>query len=176
MSRVAKQIIKMPEGVTCTPVLGNIFCKGPKGEINVHFPDGFELVIENNSAKIDKKHPKASSAQWGTLVANLKNAIQGVTTPFEKKVSFVGVGYKAIKQGDDIELHLGYSHPIIFAHTPGVEIEIKKPTELVFRSHNKQVLGDACARMAKLRKVEPYKGKGVIVEGQFILRKEGKKK
>lgn len=176
MSRVAKQNITVPNGVTCTKSPDGILCKGPCGENLVHLPEGFELEISNGIAKIIKTRPDASSAQWGTAVSNLKNAVAGVSKVFEKNVTFVGVGYKAVKQGNDLELSLGYSHTILFKHVPGVEIELKKPTELVVRSHNKALLGEICAQLAKKREVEPYKGKGVIIEGQFILRKEGKKK
>lgn len=176
MSRVAKQSIKIPSGVECSEHAGFILCKGPLGETRVHLPDGFALEINTGEAKVSKLQEEMSSAQWGTVVANLKNAVSGVSKFFEQNVNFVGVGYKAIKQGNDLEVHLGYSHPILFKHIPGVEIEVKKPTELVFRSHDKQKLGNACAQLAKLREVEPYKGKGVIIEGQYILRKEGKKK
>jgi len=176
MSRIAKQNIKVPASVSCTKSPAGILCKGPCGENVVHLPEGFDLEIADGIAKIVRTTSEASSAQWGTVVSNLKNAVAGVTKVFEKNVTFVGVGYKAVKQGQDLELFLGYSHTILFKHVPGVEIELKKPTELTVRSHNKQLLGEVCAQLAKKREVEPYKGKGVIIEGQFILRKEGKKK
>lgn len=176
MSRVAKQIITIPSSVTCTIVGEEIVCKGAKAENRVHFPAGFSLEIKDGKCKVNRDSEAVSSALWGSLVANLKNAVAGVTNVFEQNINFVGVGYKAIKQGNNLEVHLGYSHPILFDAPAGVEIELKKPNELVLRSHNKQLLGETCSRLEKLRRAEPYKGKGVIKEGKFYIRKEGKKK
>lgn len=176
MSRIAKQNITIPSGVTCTVAEGYILCKSSQAEIKVHMPEGFELDIQNGQCKVLKKDETVPSAKWGSLVANLKNAVNGVTKKFEQNINFVGVGYKAIKQGDNLEIHLGYSHPIHFEVPAGAEIELKKPNELTVRAFDKQLLGDVCSKLEKLRKAEPYKGKGVIKEGKFYIRKEGKKK
>ncbi len=176
MSRVAKQIISIPSGVVCTIEDDKIVCKGAKASNKVHFPAGFSLEIKEGKCKVNRDSQEVSSALWGSLVANLKNAVAGVSNVFEQDINFVGVGYKAIKQGNDLEIHLGYSHPIIFKVPAGVEIELKKHNEMTLRSHDKQLLGETCSHMEKLRRAEPYKGKGVIKVGKFYIRKEGKKK
>lgn len=176
MSRVAKQVITIPNGVSCTIEGEHILCKGAKASNKVHFPAGFSLEIKDGKCKVNRDNEEVSSALWGSLVANLKNAVAGITNLFEQNINFVGVGYKAIKQGNILEIHLGYSHPIMFNIPEGVDIELKKPNEMTLRSHNKQLLGQACSNLEKLRRAEPYKGKGVIKEGKFYIRKEGKKK
>jgi len=176
MSRVAKQTIEIPSGVTCSVLENEILCKGSEGQNKVHLPEGFEVEIKDGKCKVLKAKDGISSALWGSLVSNLKNAVAGSSKKFEQAINLVGVGYKAVKQGDNLELSLGYSHTILFEVPEGVEIELKKPNELALRSHNKQLLGETCAKMEKLRKPEPYKGKGVVRVGKFYLRKEGKRK
>lgn len=176
MSRVAKQNLKISSSITLTVFEEKIICKGPFGEVIVDFPNAFELEINQDFCRVIKKNESTPNALWGTVVSNLKNAISGVTKEFEQKLTFVGVGYKAIKKDNDLEIHLGYSHPILFKAVEGVKVELTKPNELILKSHNKQLLGDICSKLEKLRKVEPYKGKGVVKEGKYYLRKEGKKK
>lgn len=176
MSRVAKQIIEIPSGVNFQVLEDHILCKGSAGENRVHLPTGFKVELKDGKVKIERANEEVSRASWGALVSNLKNAVLGSTKQFEQNINLVGVGYKAIKQGDALELHLGYSHSINFPVPEGVDIEVKKPNELTVRSHNKQALGETCAKLEKLRKPEPYKGKGVVLAGKFYLRKEGKKK
>lgn len=176
MSRVAKQIITIPTGVACSVLENYILCKGVNDSIKVHLPEGFQLQIQDGKCKVDRKSEEVSTALWGSLVANLKNAVSGVSKKFEQKINLVGVGYKAIKQGDSLEIYLGYSHSINFPIPQGVEIDLPKPNEMVLRSHDKQLLGETCSKLEKLRRAEPYKGKGVIKVGKFYLRKEGKKK
>jgi large subunit ribosomal protein L6 len=176
MSRIARQNIKIPTEVTCLVMDDHILCKGALGENIVHMPQGFVLEINNGMCKVNRVNDKVDVAKWGSLVSNLKNAILGVTKKFEQNITFSGVGYKAIKHGSILEVHLGYSHAIMFDIPNDVQIDLKKPNEMVLSSHNKQLLGETSARLEKLRKPEPYKGKGVIREGKFYIRKEGKSK
>lgn len=176
MSRVAKQNIALPKDVKCDVQNNEVICSGPCGINRVYFPNGFELKIDGDSCRVDRKSENVSSMMWGSIVSNLKNAIAGVFKVFTQDINLVGVGYKAIQKDGALEIHLGYSHPIMFAVPEGVKIELKKANELTLSSHNKQLLGETCSKLEKLRKVEPYKGKGVVKVGKFYVRKEGKKK
>lgn len=176
MSRVARQSIKIPNEVTCSVMKDHILCKGTFGENKVHMPEGFLLELKDGVCKVERINDKVDVAKWGSLVSNLKNAILGLTKKFEQKITFSGVGYKAIKHASALEVHLGKSHHDMFDIPNGVEVDLKKPNEMIFSSHDKQLLGETCARLEKLRKPEPYKGKGVIREGKFYIRKEGKSK
>ena len=143
----------------------------------VSIPEGF-IVKQNEGKVFVEPYDKASCnrALWGTVTRNLFQAIQGLNKPFEKKVNLVGVGYKAVLQGKVLVLDLGYSHKIEYNMPDDVEVKIEKPTELVFSSSSKQRLGQVVSEIMQYRKPEPYKGKGVIPEGRYIVRKEGKKK
>jgi len=176
MSRIAKQNLKIPNSVECLQIGNNVVCRGPLGEINLNLPEDCSLSISGSDCKVINGG-KLSSCMHGTIVANLKNALLGVMSKFEKKIKLVGVGYKVSKTNNCLNFNLGYSHAIEVDVPEKVEVEVlKNQTDLILKSIDKRELGDFCAKLAKLRKVEPYKGKGVVIEGQFILRKEGKRK
>ncbi len=180
MSRIAKQKINIPSGVSCEVLGSKVVCQGPLGKNTIDFPDYLKLNLENNgsalTAFVTSVNDQISSALVGSAVANLKNAVTGVVAGFKQQINFVGVGYKGIKNNNIFEVSLGYSHTIKFEIPEGVDLEVKKPNEFLLSSSNKQLLGDVCSKLEKLRKVEPYKGKGVVKVGKFYLRKEGKKK
>jgi large subunit ribosomal protein L6 len=173
MSRIGKQQLTIPPGVSCSVIDDYVVCIGPQGKNTTKLPNGFSLQINGESCRVQSNE---ASAMWGTVVANLKNAITGVYKQFSQQINLVGVGYKAVKQGEILDLSLGYSHPVKFQIPQGVCVEVKKPTELLVTSCDKALLGRACALLAGLRKVEPYKHKGVHVVGRYYVKKEGKKK
>ena len=176
MSKIAKQIINVPGDVNLKFEIDNVLFKGPLGEVLIKTSDDFSIDLKDNFLSVIKKRDSASSCMHGTIAAHCKNAIIGVTKQFSKKVTLFGVGFKVLKQENVLEFYLGYSHSIKIEIPSTLSVDILKPTEMIVKSCDKLILGDFCAKLAKLRKVEPYKGKGVILEGKYIKRKEGKRK
>lgn len=191
MSRVGKKSIVIPSNVTCNLDGSIVTFKGPLGTISINIPDGLKFKKqepgicaenENSGQKkesfcfIEKDENFENSALWGTVAANVRNAINGVSVGFSKQMSLVGVGYKVQKIGNNLEFSLGYSHSIKFDVHPDIEVIVENPTKFSVRGKSKKTVGEVCSDIAKLRKVEPYKGKGVIIAGRFFERKEGKKK
>jgi len=148
------------------------------GKVQTFFvPEGFVVKQEEGKIFVEPVNKETCNrAMWGTLTRNLFQIIKGLEKPFERRVTLNGVGYKAVLQGKKLVLDLGYSHKVEYLLHDDVNVKIEKPTELVFSSISKQKLGQTVSEIMKYRKPEPYKGKGVIPEGHFVLRKEGKKK
>jgi len=151
--------------------------KGPKGELKVVLNDQVLAKMEQGGIKVDPKDKsKLARSSWGmsrTLVANL---ITGVTVGYSKSLEITGVGYRAALNGKALQLNLGYSHDVIYAVPAGIEIKVPKPTEIVISGIDKQRVGQVAAEIREYRGPEPYKGKGVKYTGEYIFRKEGKKK
>ncbi|MCR5225196.1 MAG: 50S ribosomal protein L6 [Alphaproteobacteria bacterium] len=177
MSRIGKHPISIPAGVDVAFKDGVISGKGKNG--------GFEFKVHNcvhteiADGKIVFKpcdDTKFSRAMWGTCRAVVADAIQGLSTLFVKKVNLVGVGYKASVQGKNLVLQLGYSHDVIFEIPEGIKVACESPTLIAVSGADKQLVGEVIKKLQKHRPPEPYKGKGVIIEGQYVYRKEGKKK
>ncbi|HEV7462956.1 MAG TPA: 50S ribosomal protein L6 [Methyloceanibacter sp.] len=177
MSRIGKKPVAIPGGVTAAVNGQEVKVKGPKGELK-------HVLVDDIIAKLDKSEieiamredTKRARAMWGmsrTLVANL---IAGVTEGFTKKLDITGVGYRAAVQGSNLQLQLGYSHDISYPIPQGIQVVCPKPTEIVITGIDKQKVGQVAAEIRHYRPPEPYKGKGVRYAGEFILRKEGKKK
>jgi large subunit ribosomal protein L6 len=203
MSRIGKLAISVPAGVTVSVSGQTIKAKGPKGELSLDLPEvitpkleGGELsvmpradlmkaandLIEAAKAK-GKRPPTLAEAldpnartQWGTARARASNLVDGVTKGYSKTLELVGVGYRAQMQGTDLKLALGYSHDVIFKAPKGITIASAKPTEIVITGADKQAVGQAAAEIKKFRPPEPYKGKGIRLQGEYVRRKEGKKK
>jgi len=143
----------------------------------VSVPAGFIVKQDDGKVFVEPVNKKTCNrSMWGTVTRNVFQTIKGLDKPFEKKVTLNGVGYKATLQGKNLVLDLGYSHKVEYLLHDDVNVKVEKPTELVFSSLSKQKLGQTVSEIMKYRKPEPYKGKGVIPEGYFVLRKEGKKK
>ena len=174
MSRIGKKLINIPSSVKVDLQETRINVSGPLGSLEVEMLDGLSVEVEGNNCSVINNSAKSSF--WGTLSANLKNAIEGVSSGFSKTINLVGVGYKAVKTGNGIQLNLGYSHPIDFEVDSKVSFDLPSQTKIIFKSYDKTLLGEVCSKVKKMRKVEPYKGKGVHLEGDFVLRKEGKNK
>ena len=177
MSRIAKNPIIIPEKTSVDISNDFLNIKGNHGEINFHIPVGFKVEKNENliSVKTEKESLK-EDPKWGTLRANLANAVKGVSEGYSKKLELVGTGYKANIAGDILKLSLGYSHEINYNIPKDVKIECIKQNIIKIFSHNKEILGRVAAEIRSYRKPEPFKGKGVKYENEFIFRKEGKKK
>jgi large subunit ribosomal protein L6 len=177
MSRIGKKPVLLPSGVTAAVDGQAVRIKGMKGELRFVVPDDVSVVMEKGAIKVDPRSPsKQARALWGTARARIANLIEGVTKGYEKRLEISGVGYRAAAQGKVLKLALGYSHEIDFAVPEGVTAATPRPTEIVLTGIDKQRVGQAAAEIRALRKPEPYKGKGVKYVGEFVFRKEGKKK
>jgi large subunit ribosomal protein L6 len=177
MSRIGKKAVPVPAGVTASVNGQLVSVKGPKGELKVVLNDQVLAKMEQGGIKVDPKDKsKLARSSWGmsrTLVANL---VTGVTVGYSKSLEISGVGYRAALNGKALQLNLGYSHDVTYAIPAGIEIKVPKPTEIVISGIDKQRVGQVAAEIREYRGPEPYKGKGVKYAGEYIFRKEGKKK
>jgi large subunit ribosomal protein L6 len=177
MSRVGKKPVPVPSGVTANVSGTTINVKGPKGALSLVFDDRVAVQMDKGEIKVDPKdESKAARALWGTTRANLNNIMTGVTQGFERKLEITGVGYRASVQGKNLQLALGYSHDVLYPIPEGIAVVTPKPTEIVVSGIDKKKVGQVAAEIRAYRPPEPYKGKGVRYAGEFIFRKEGKKK
>jgi large subunit ribosomal protein L6 len=177
MSRVGKKPVAVPAGVTASVTGQNVRVKGAKGELSFSAPEEVVVAMDNGQITVTPKgQDKRSRAMWGMSRAQVANLMVGVSNGFEKKLEITGVGYKAAVQGKILKLSLGYSHDIDYEIPAGITIVTPKPTEINISGIDKQVVGQTAAEIRDYRGPEPYKGKGVRYAGEFIFRKEGKKK
>ncbi|KRG75148.1 50S ribosomal protein L6 [Stenotrophomonas ginsengisoli] len=174
MSRVAKKPVALSKGVELTVAPELITVKGPKGTLSVPKSAGIEVVVEDGVATLKTENAELV-ALTGTIRAILSNMVKGVTEGFEKKLELVGVGYRAAMQGKDLNLSLGFSHPVVFVAPEGVTLSTPTQTEILVQGADKQAVGEAAAKIRGYRPPEPYKGKGVKYAGEVIIRKEAKK-
>lgn len=174
MSRVAKKPIALPKGVELNIQADHISAKGPKGTLSIAKPAAINLQIENGEA-VFTTEDAALIPLTGTLRAILANMVKGVSEGFERKLELVGVGYRASMQGQDLNLALGFSHPVLFKAPEGITIATPTQTEIVVQGADKQRVGEVAAKIRGFRPPEPYKGKGVKYAGEVIIRKEAKK-
>jgi large subunit ribosomal protein L6 len=176
MSRIGRQPIPVPSGVELTVEPELVRVKGPKGELQERVSR--DMQIEQADGQIlvkrpsDRRDHRALHGLTRSLVANM---VQGVTEGFEKRLEIQGVGYRAALRGKDIELSVGYSHPVLIEAPSGIEFEVPQPTRVVVRGFSKQAVGEVAARIRKVRPPEPYKGKGIRYEGEYVARKVGKR-
>jgi len=177
MSRIGKKAVPVPTGVTASVNGQMVSVKGPKGELKVVLNDQVLAKMEQGGIKVDPKDKsKLARSSWGmsrTLVANL---VTGVTVGYSKSLEITGVGYRAALNGKALQLNLGYSHDVSYDIPAGIDIKVPKPTEIVISGIDKQRVGQVAAEIREYRGPEPYKGKGVKYAGEYIFRKEGKKK
>ena len=177
MSRIGKKSVPIPAGVTVSLSGGNVAVKGPKGELSFMLTDQVIANMVDGSVKVDPKDKsKLSRSAWGMSRTMIANMIKGVTAGYSKTLEITGVGYRAAVQGKVLQLNLGYSHDINYPIPEGIEIKTPKPTEIVISGIDKQRVGQIAAEIREYREPEPYKGKGVKYAGEYIFRKEGKKK
>lgn len=203
MSRIGKLPISVPSGTTVTVEGQLLKAKGPKGELSMQLPDVMSAELEGAELRItprddivkaanekirlndEKGRKKMTFAQaldpsartlWGTSRSNAANLVQGAAEGFKKTLELVGVGYRAQMQGKDLKLALGFSHDVIYKAPEGIDIKCAKPTEIEITGADKQTVGQVAAEIRNYRRPEPYKGKGVRYQGEYVRRKEGKKK
>ena len=174
MSRVAKKPIALAKGIELNIQADNVTVKGPKGTLSIAKPAGVEVKVEDGHALLSANDPSLLPMA-GTLRAILANMVQGVSQGFERKLELVGVGYRAAMQGKDLNLSLGFSHPVLFTAPEGITITTPTQTEIVVSGPDKQRVGEVAAKIRGFRPPEPYKGKGVKYAGENIIRKEAKK-
>jgi large subunit ribosomal protein L6 len=177
MSRIGKQPVALPNGVSATVSGQTIEVKGPKGTRSFTATDDIEIKLEDNVVHVKPRSlSKRARQQWGMSRSMVANLTQGVTEGFKRELELVGVGYRAAMQGKDLKLSLGYSHEVIFEVPAGVTVSTPKPTEIVVEGSDQQMVGQVAANIRDWRRPEPYKGKGIRYKGEYIFRKEGKKK
>ena len=177
MSRTGKKPVAVPAGVTAAIEGGQLSVKGPKGTLSLPLADEVTYSIEDGSIAVKPANDsKRARAFWGMQRTLIQNLITGVTEGFSKKLLITGVGYRANVQGKTLKLQLGYSHDVDFAVPEGIEIKTPDNTTVEISGIDKQKVGQVAAEIRRWRKPEPYKGKGIKYAGEFIFRKEGKKK
>ena len=177
MSRVGQSPVDIPEGVACE-IAGQLFtAKGKLGELKLSIVDEIEVSQEENQLLMKpRNNSKHAQELWGTMRSLVQNVVRGVDEGFTKNLEIVGVGYRAALEGNEIVLQLGYSHEVRFSIPDGIKITCERPTSIKVNGIDKQKVGQVAANIRKYRKPEPYKGKGIRYENEYILRKEGKKK
>ncbi len=178
MSRVGKYPVIVPDGVTVTVETGNVSVKGKNGELSCHYDaDHVSVVLDGNKVVVSPKaETKQARALWGTTRANINTLVKGVHDGFTKELELVGVGYKARVEGNNLVLSLGYSHDVKIETPKGLKITCASPTQISIFGADKQLVGQTASEIREWRRPEPYKGKGIKYAGEYIRRKEGKKK
>jgi large subunit ribosomal protein L6 len=177
MSRIGKKPVPVPAGVTVNISGQDVAVKGPKGELKMAFVE--EVLVKLADGAVDvqpKDQSKFARSCWGMTRTMVSNMIKGVTEGFTRSLEITGVGYRAAVQGKELQLQLGYSHDVKYPIPAGITIATPKPTEIVVSGIDKQHVGQVAAEIRSFREPEPYKGKGVKYAGEYIFRKEGKKK
>jgi large subunit ribosomal protein L6 len=176
MSRIGRQPIAVPAGVTVSLEPERVTVNGPRGELSERIPRDIEVEHVEDQVLVrrptDRGEHRALHGLTRSLIANM---VQGVTDGFEKRLEIQGVGYRAQLRGRDLELALGYSHPVSVKAPDGIEFEVPQPTRIVVKGASKQQVGEIAAIIRKQRKPEPYKGKGIRYEGEYVARKVGKR-
>jgi large subunit ribosomal protein L6 len=177
MSRIGKKAVAIPSGVTANIEGQTVKMKGPKGALQFVVPDEIVVTMDNGAIKVDpRSETKRAQSMWGTSRTLVANLITGVTKGFETKLEITGVGYRASVQGKNLQIALGFSHDVVYPIPEGIAIVTPRPTEILVTGIDKQKVGQVAAEIRAFRPPEPYKGKGVRYAGEYIFRKEGKKK
>jgi large subunit ribosomal protein L6 len=176
MSRIGKQPIEIPGGVDVTIAEGNVVTvKGPRGTLTQTMHPDMRLVSEEGMLRVERPDDEGVNRSLHGLTRTLlANMVEGVTNGFEKRLAIVGVGYRAALKGKDLEVQAGYSHPVMVPVPEGIEFETPTPTSIVVRGNDKQAVGEIAAKIRKIRKPEPYKGKGIRYENEHVRKKAGK--
>ncbi len=176
MSRIGKRILTIPENVSIENNNGVLIVKGPKGDLSLNIVDGLDIKIENKTLTVEKtKETSFINAMHGTTNSNIQNMIIGVTDGYKKDMEIIGVGYRFNPKGTVLTVSAGYSHPVDIDVPNGLTVTGISPTEISITGIDKQAVGEFAAIVRKVRKPEPYKGKGIRYKDEKIRRKEGKK-
>jgi large subunit ribosomal protein L6 len=177
MSRIGKKPVPVPAGVTASIDGGQLSVKGPKGTLSLQMRDEISYEVEGDGITVKPANDtKAARAFWGMQRTLVQNLVTGVTEGFTKTLEITGVGYRAAMQGKNLRLQLGYSHDVNIEVPEGLTVATPDPTTVVISGNDKQRVGQLAAEIRRWRKPEPYKGKGIKYRGEYIFRKEGKKK
>jgi large subunit ribosomal protein L6 len=177
MSRIGKRPVELPSGVTATTAEGLLSVKGPKGTLTLPMADDISYEIQEGAISVQPANEtKRARSFWGMQRTLVQNLVTGVTEGFTKTLEISGVGYRAAAQGKNLRLQLGYSHDVNVAVPEGLTVATPDPTTVVISGNDKQRVGQLAAEIRRWRKPEPYKGKGIKYRGEYIFRKEGKKK
>lgn len=174
MSRLGKMPVAIPSGVEVTLTDGVLMVKGPKGTLSRPVKNDVDFTVEGSEVKLTPKETVLAKALWGTYAAHLHNMIKGVTEGFTKVLEIEGVGYRAEVKGNEIVLNVGFSHPVLLTIPEGITAVVEK-SAITLTGADKDELGQFAANVRKVRKPEPYKGKGIRYRGEYIIRKQGKK-
>ncbi len=176
MSRIGKQPIPLPSDVAVAISPGRVQVNGPGGELSQQVPLRMKIEKTEDSIVVtrpsDRGPDRSLHGLTRTLIANM---VEGVTKGFEKRLEIQGVGYRAALRGSDLELAVGYSHPVVITPRPGISFDVPTPTEIVVKGIDKQMVGQTAAEIRKVRPPEPYKGKGIRYQGEYVRRKVGKR-
>jgi large subunit ribosomal protein L6 len=176
MSRIGKRPIEVPSGVTVQVEPGRVAVSGPLGSLQQQVPSRMEIAQDAGVVTVtrptERGEDRALHGLTRTLIANM---VEGVTKGFEKRLEIQGVGYRAALKGSDLELQVGYSHPVTIKPRTGISFEVPLPTQVVVKGTDKQAVGQTAAEIRKVRPPEPYKGKGIRYEGEYVRRKVGKR-
>jgi len=176
MSRIGRKPIELPTGVSVSISPGRVMVNGPLGELSQHVPARMNVEQEDGSVVVtrpsERGEDRALHGLTRTLIANM---VEGVTSGFQKRLEIQGVGYRASLQGSDLELNVGYSHPVLVKAPAGISFEVPSQTEVIVKGIDKQQVGQTAAEVRKVRPPEPYKGKGIRYEGEYVRRKVGKR-
>jgi large subunit ribosomal protein L6 len=177
MSRIGKKPIPLPKNVTATVDGQKVSVKGPKGALSLTLVDDIEVKLDNGAISVSPRtDTKRARSMWGMSRSLVENMIQGTEKGFTRTLEITGVGYRAAMEGKALKLQLGYSHDIMYPVPEGIAIATPKPTEITITGIEKDRVGQVAAEIREFRGPEPYKGKGIKYQGEFIFRKEGKKK
>ena len=175
MSRIGKLPIPLPAGVTVAVDGQNVSVKGPKGELALTVSEPIKITLEDNTVIVSRPDDEAKSKSLHGLTRTLiANNVHGVSTGFTKTLEIVGTGYRAASKGSNLELALGFSHPVVVEPPQGITLTVEGNTKIIVSGVDKQAVGEVAANIRKIRKPEPYKGKGVRYEGERVRRKAGK--
>jgi large subunit ribosomal protein L6 len=176
MSRIGRKPIEVPAGVIVSVDPGRVTVSGPKGELRQQVPQRMQITQDDGTITVarptERGEDRALHGLTRTLIANM---VEGVTNGFEKRLEIQGVGYRAALSGSNLELQVGYSHPVRIVPREGISFEVPVPTQVIVRGIDKQIVGQTAAEIRKVRPPEPYKGKGIRYEGEFVRRKVGKR-
>jgi len=176
MSRIGRQPIELPSGVDVAVGQDNrVTVTGPRGSLSQSMHANMRIVVQDGSARVERPDDEGFNRGLHGLSRSLiANMVEGVTKGYEKRLQIVGVGYRAALRGKDLEIAVGYSHPVHVPCPDGIEFEVPAPTSVVIRGNDKQQVGQMAADIRQIRKPEPYKGKGIRYEGEFVRKKAGK--
>jgi large subunit ribosomal protein L6 len=176
MSRIGKKPIEVPAGVIVSVDPGRVTVSGPKGELRQAVPQRMKITQEDGTLTVERPTERGEDrALHGLTRSLIANMVEGVTNGFEKRLEIQGVGYRAAMSGTNLELQVGYSHSVRITPREGISFEVPVPTQVVVRGIDKQIVGQTAAEIRKVRPPEPYKGKGIRYEGEYVRRKVGKR-